>query len=54
MRDDYGIVDFSRGSKNKKLNYNILKLRKSYVINEIKKHSIAKKYINSFYKVLNK
>ena len=52
MRDDYGIVDFKRGGKIRKLNYNPFELSDEGLKNKIKENSIAYKYLETYQKLI--
>lgn len=52
MRDDYGMLDFETRSNNRKLNYNIIDLKKEKVIEIIHNKSLAKKYIQKFNEII--
>ena len=51
MRDDYGMLEFETRSNNRKLNYNILNLKKEKALEIINNKSLAKKYIQKFYEI---
>jgi hypothetical protein len=52
LRDDYGMLEFETRSNNRKLNYNIVDLKKEKVVEIIHNKSLAEKYIKNFHKII--
>ena len=52
MRDDYGILEFQTRSSIRKLNYNIVDIKKEKAIEIISEKSLANNYIEDFYNIL--